>query len=196
MASKCYAYALEDGQQGIVDSWKACEALVSGKKARYRSFKNREDAQRWLDQGAPYEKDPVELEKGIYFDAGTGRGQGVEVSVTDEAGRNLLPLIMDEQKLNAFGKYPLPGRTNNHGELFACFLALKIALQEHIQKIHGDSDLVLRYWSKGHIKESVDSETRKLAFAVKQLREAFEKQGGRLVKIRGEQNPADLGFHR
>ena len=30
------------------------------------------------------------LEPGIYFDAGTGRGAGVEISVTDEQGKNLL----------------------------------------------------------------------------------------------------------
>ncbi len=49
---------------------------------RYKSFKSQSEAQNWLDNGAKYEdKNEIKanLPDGIYFDAGTGRGIGVEV---------------------------------------------------------------------------------------------------------------------
>jgi len=198
---KYYAYLLTNkNQSGILKDWKECEKIVSGKEARYRSFMSREEAENWLKSGANYEIKPSKpfkmLEKGIYFDSGTGRNQKVEVSVTDEKGKDLLDRIRPKIKLNKFGKHPVPKATNNYGELLACKYALQISIKEKNIKIFGDSQLVLNYWSKGFInKKEMNKNTIKLSEDVSKLRKKFEKAGGTIKFISGGQNPADLGFH-
>src|ERR1700685_1506806 len=90
---KYYAYFVPAGNKsGVTSDWKKCESMVSGKTgARFKAFDAKADAERWIAHGAIYEtKQQPKLERGVYFDAGTGRGAGVEVSVTDEKGKNLL----------------------------------------------------------------------------------------------------------
>ena len=195
---KFYAHALPDGRQGIVDSWPECEKIVSGvKDARYKGFASLDEAKEWLAAGASYGLQRP-LEPGIYFDAGTGRGNGVEVSVTNEKGQSLLDRILPKNQINPFGKHVLSEDvTNNYGELLACNLALQIALKTKVQKIFGDSKLVLDYWSKGYIKSGeAPPKTVQLSRAIEKLRTEFEGKGGRLEYISGEDNPADLGFHK
>ncbi len=187
-------------KKGITDNWPECEKIVKGKEARYRSFSTHEAAAEWLAQGGEYSFHPKftpRLEKGVYFDAGTGRGKGVEVSVTDETGQNLLHKIIPKSKLNTFGKELLKkGMTNNYGELLGCKYALRIAKKLKVQKIFGDSKLVLNFWSKGIIKKKeLPLATTQLAFQTTQLRKKFEVTGGSLAYISGDHNPADLGFH-
>jgi len=197
---KYYAYFVPDGTQGITDDWKKCEAIVSGRPgARFKAFTVRAEAEEWLSHGAMYEaKSRPKLQKGIYFDAGTGRGSGVEVSVTDEAGRNLLHKALSKDELNRFGKHLLDdsSATNNYGELLALRYAIEIAQKEKIKNIFGDSKLVIEYWSKWRIKrKDLSEETVALADEVSRAREAFEKAGGVVERISGDHNPADLGFH-
>lgn len=209
-AKKYYAYFLLSGtglpadRQGICDSWKECEKLVSGKTARFRGFATHAEAEAWLSAGAHYEtrekkaaRIKTQLLPGIYFDAGTGRGNGVEISVTDESGKDLLHTVMPKTKINKHGKHLLSaGMTNNYGELMACQYALKYALKNNAQKIFGDSKLVIDYWSKGYVKRSeLPKKTAKLADAVAKLRKEFEMIGGEVGRISGADNPADLGFH-
>ena len=214
---KYYAYFVPGGSgahaakhpraHGVTDNWVECEKMVKGvQDARFKSFDRRADAEAWLDAGAQYELKAVarrtvlaKLEPGIYFDAGTGRGTGVEISVTDERGKNLLHKAIPKTQLNKFGKHLLRSRTatNNYGELFALRHALTIAKKEKIKKIFGDSRLVVDYWSKWHIKRNeLPEETAALAGEVAKLREAFEKAGGTVQRISGDHNPADLGFHK
>jgi viroplasmin and RNaseH domain-containing protein len=199
MKNKYYAFFVpRTGEKGIAADWKICEKAVSGEKeARFKSFTNRKDAEKWLESGADYGF-KNDLEPGVYFDAGTGRGQGVEVSVTDEKGGNLLAEIVPKNKLNKFGKYFLEkGLTNNYGELLACKFALELALKKKIRKIFGDSRLVINYWSKGFVKEeNVSFETLELIDSVSVLRNKFEEKKGAMIHISGKDNPADLGFHR
>ena len=192
-------------KSGVVDDWNSCEKLVSGKiGARFKGFERRSDAEAWLADGANYEsklaKPRPKLEKGIYFDAGTGRGDGVEISVTDEYGKNLLHKAISRGELNKFGKHLLVGdvaATNNYGELLALYYALEIAHKERIKNIYGDSKLVIEYWSKWHIKrKELPGETVALADKVSNAREAFERAGGTIGRISGDYNPADLGFHK
>lgn len=195
--NKYYSFLLPDGESGVVDSWGKCEAKVKGLKgARYRGFKTKKEAEEWLFSGARYGvKKPAE--KGVYFDAGTGRGEGVEVSVTDESGNDLLKEIILPELVNKHGKHLLPvGKTNNYGELLACLFAIRIAERKKIKKIFGDSKLIIDYWSKGFIKKVVTKETIKLAFEVVEARKKFEHSGGEITLISGDDNPADLGFHR
>ena len=205
--TKYYAYLVPAGAHtvsGVVDDWKKCEKIVSGKYgARFKGFESREDAGAWLGAGARYEAKPLEasikLQPGIYFDAGTGRGEGVEISVTDEKGKNLLHKVISKHELNQFGKHLIKSdaATNNYGELLALRYALEIARKMKVKHIFGDSRLVIDYWSKWRIKaKELPEETVELAHEVAELREKFEAGGGVIERIGGGHNPADLGFHR
>jgi ribonuclease HI len=191
---------------GVTDSWAVCEKFVSGKTgARFRAFDSKSDAEAWLKQGAVYEpksaKPRPKLLPGVYFDAGTGRGEGVEISVTDEKGKNLLHKVLGAKELNKFGKHLVRGgddeATNNYGELLALKYALEIARATRVKKVFGDSKLVIEYWSQWRIKrKDLPEETVTLADDVSRAREAFEEKGGAVERISGDFNPADLGFHR
>jgi ribonuclease HI len=197
---KQYAYKVPSiGAEGITSNWEECKAIVSGKyDARYKGFKTHQEAEAWLRAGARYEiKVKKENVPGIYFDAGTGRGDGVEISVTDEQGNDVLQKVIAKEFINKHGKHLLaPDKTNNYGELLACSYALELAIEEGIDRVFGDSKIIIDYWSKGRIKlEGIAPETRSLAFATKKLRDAFEAKGGVVMRISGDNNPADLGFH-
>jgi viroplasmin and RNaseH domain-containing protein len=201
---KYYAYFVPaygaKGTEGITEDWKKCEKMVSGKTgARFKAFTNKHEAEQWLAQGAVYEaKKPANLQPGIYFDAGTGRGTGVEVSVTDEKGTDLLHKIIPKADLNRFGKQLVDNEeaTNNYGELLALRHALQIARKENIKMVFGDSKLVIDFWSKWRIKKKeIAEDTVQLAEQVSALREDFEREGGSVERISGDHNPADLGFH-
>jgi len=194
-----YAYLLlATREKAVVNSWDICERAVKGKMARFRGFPTRSSAEAWLASGAQYEvKVKPTLEAGIYFDAGTGRGDGVEVSVTDVSGADLLSKVLPKEKINKHGKHLVGGRTvtNNYGELLGCFYALQIALKDGVKKVFGDSKLVIDYWSQGFIKKELPPATRKLAMEVMMLRKEFEAKGGEIDRVSGDHNPADLGFH-
>ncbi len=197
--SKYYAYRLPSGREGIADSWPAAEKLVKGTAdARYRGFKTRDEAEAWLLGGALYEIKPrPKLVRGIYFDAGTGRGNGVEISVTDEVGRDLLHRVLPKAKINKHGKHKVPGEvTNNYGELLGCKYALELAMKTSVKKIFGDSKIVIAYWSRGFLNEKhLPKKTITLIGEVEKLRNKFESRGGSVGRVSGDHNPADLGFH-
>ena len=202
MAKKYYAYYIVSSEKkGICDNWDECKNIVQGEKSRYKSFKTYEEAEEWLLGGAEYiKKEEVKknLPDGIYFDAGTGRGIGVEVRVTSKDGNSLLEKLLPKEKINEFGNFLMPkGATNNFGELAGIYFALEIAFKEKIFNIYGDSSLVIEYWSKGFIKkDNVSSKTYELAMKVREKREYFESIGGKITHISGDFNPADLGFHK
>ena len=212
---KYYAYFFDEKNNGIVDNWGECEKIVHGTKARYKSFIDKSVAQEWLDSGASYERNiglnaPINatLEKGIYFDAGTGRGIGVEVRITNENKENILDKISPSalKKLlkdttwikNEFGNIQVePGKTNNFGELIGFYFALNCAKILKQNVISGDSRLVIDYWSLGRFHESnLESDTINYINKVIQLRKEFEKNKGVVKHISGDINPADLGFHK
>jgi len=75
--------------------------------------------------------------------------------------------------------------------------ALEIAKKEKVKKVFGDSKLVIEYWSRYRAKrKELSAETVKLIDEVAALRERFEAAGGSVGRISGDDNPADLGFHR
>lgn len=186
MASKKKFYAyLVDEKKGITNNWPDCQKVVAGKNgAKFKGFESEGLAQAWLDAGADYSVKHVALEDGIYFDAGTGAGIGVEIQVAEKDGKSFLKENLGKSV------------TNNYGELMACKKALEIAIKKGVNKVFGDSKLVVEYWSKGHIKYEVGQETVELANEVKKLRKDFELMGGQIKLISGGSNPADLGFHK
>ena len=193
---KFYAYSMSE-KNGVTDTWEECQKIVSGKEAKYKSFESKEEAERWLLAGADYSIKHIAFEDGIYFDAGTGAGEGVQINVTDKNGESFLKEIFKKEELNSKGHYLIKGKvTNNFGELLASKYALELALTKDVKKIFGDSKLILDYWSKGYIKKEIEEETRNLAGEVKKLRYVFEKNGGEMLHISGGSNPADLGFHK
>jgi ribonuclease H-related protein len=195
---KIYAY-LTEKKKGVVDNWPDCQKLVSGVPgAKYKGFLTREEAERWLEGGADYQARNTAAQDGIYFDAGTGGGKGVEISVTDKIGKSLLDKILPKTSLNRRGNHWIfQNSTNNFGELLACKYALQIAQKERIKKVFGDSSLVIKYWSRGFSKEKLlTKETVTLIKEVAAVRDEFEKTGGKVEKIEGGSNPADLGYHR
>lgn len=199
--NKFYAYFVpRTGKGGVADSWDKCEKMVKGEEgARFKGFKTKDEAGKWLQLGANYEiKILKKLEPGIYFDAGTGRGHGVEISVTDENGKNLLHKSIPKSELNRFGKLLLDSdATNNYGELLAMSHAIEIAGKKKIKKVFGDSKLVIDYWSKWRFKRNdLPEQTVELAENVSRLRSDFEKRGGVVKRVSGGDNPADLGFHK
>jgi ribonuclease HI len=194
---KYYAYSV-GGKKGVTDNWPECQAIVAGKNgAKFKGFESEESAEAWLEMGANYFVKNIALEDGIYFDSGTGAGEGVEINVTDRMGKKLLHKALEKEKLNKKGHhFADEGATNNFGELLACKYALQIAIEDGIKKVFGDSKLVVEFWSKGHIKYEVGEETVNLAQEVKLLRKQFEVKGGKMFLISGGANPADLGFHK
>lgn len=194
---KYYAYQV-DIERGVTESWPECQKKVTGiPAAKYKSFESRGEAERWLVAGANYAIKHIAAVPGIYFDAGTGAGKGVEINVTDARGNSLLYRMLSENQLSKKGHYLIKGRaTNNYGELLACKYALQIALEIRVGKIFGDSALVIDYWSKGHIKKDMEEATIALAQETAKLRGHFERIGGQLLRISGGANPADLGFHK
>ena len=201
-----YAYTV-DGRQGIVTTWRECEAIVRGRSARYRGFPTRNEAETWLRNGASYQDKRIDKakarralpEEAVYFDAGTGGGFGTEINVTDREGVPLLFLTVDESELTPRGTSLLENRTNNYGELLACRHAMEAALKLEKSTVCGDSALVLDYWSKGHVtakKRESDPDLYRLARETAVFRREFEGRGGTLMKIGGGVNPADLGYHR
>lgn len=209
---KVYAYFLIDtNESGITSTWDECKNIVSGNHARYKSFKNIDEAKMWLNSGAEYEKKQKETKKkekieslvdGIYFDAGTGRGIGVEVRITDKDKISLIGMTNFYHNLgyeiNEFDNINLgKGKTNNFGELLGLYLAIDIANFLGEKYIFGDSNLVLEYWSKGRANfANLEEETCVLIKKVAKARQEFEKKGGKIEYISGDFNPADLGFHK
>lgn len=200
---KFYAYLLvETTESGVVNTWEDLQSKVKGKKARFKSFKSIENCVEWLDTGAIYEKKSQiikemkeNLPKGIYFDAGTGRGIGVEVRVTDNKGVSLLHHNSYETNINEFGNVLLAeGKTNNFGELLGLIFALDIADKLNVNAIYGDSKLVIEYWSKGRYNASkLDKDTIELINFCYNKRSKFK---GTIGYVSGDYNPADLGFHK
>lgn len=200
-SNKFYAcFYVEENRGEIVFSWSDCQKKIKEKKSRYKSFTSQKEAEEWILNGGEYtnKKEIQEnLPEGIYFDAGTGRGIGVEVRVTDKYGNSLLKKYFSHD-VNEYDNFLMPeNSTNNFGELKGLDFALDIAVKENCFNIYGDSSLVINYWSKGLVKkDNVNEETYKLALKVTGKREFFESVGGSVSHISGDFNPADLGFHK
>jgi len=129
--------------------------------------------------------------------------------VVDENGRDLLCSHLDLLEDMTLQTAPISGGTlvivadfagvnqqNNGAELMAMVAGLRIALETGASQLCSDSDLLVTYWSRGHCNDLGDSRKVALIKECASLRRKFEKAGGKIVKISGDRNPADLGFHK
>ena len=91
-------------------------------------------------------------------------------------------------------------QNNNGAELLALVAAFRIAIANNIRTIKCDSDLLVKWWSKGHISKKakcgMDKEKYSMILECVKLRTLFESNGGILEKISGDNNLADLGWHK
>ena len=73
-----------------------------GRSARYKGFEGEAAARAWLAAGAPYERKAEKKQEAqaalpkdaLYFDSGTGRGEGTEIAVSDAEGVPVLHLVL------------------------------------------------------------------------------------------------------
>ena len=204
-SNKYYAFVTAEGE-GVVDNWADCAARTQGRTSRLMGFATRDEAEDWLAAGAHYEKKAKKKreaqedlpEDAVYFDAGTGRGNGTEVRVSDREGTTLIHLALDESFITAEGNWLLANRTNNFGELQGLNLAIQVAQRLGHKKVFGDSKLVIDFWSRGMIRKETaqDADLKRLVDETTRLRRQFEAEGGEVLRVSGSVNPADLGFHR
>lgn len=138
-------------------------------------------------------------------------------TVTDKMGRCMITAMgmdlikgMDIKTVSAGGEERkcilvkfegIKKQQNNGGEMVAILIALRIASKyPAITHINSDSELLVKWWSKGHIRkdtrEAMDPKKIALLDECVTLRKAFEARGGTIVHISGDYNPADLGFHK
>jgi ribonuclease HI len=90
---------------------------------------------------------------------------------------------------------------NNTAEMISLLFALRVAKEvESITTIYSDSSLMIDYWSLGKInsktRSSMDKKKLEYILECTSLRKEFESRGGKVLKISGDKNPADLGYHR
>jgi len=89
---------------------------------------------------------------------------------------------------------------NNGAELLAMVAALRLAIKNpKINIINCDSELITKWWGRGHVSANAkkNMDKRKLAIIIEcgKLRKIFEDIGGQIIKISGDVNYADLGWH-
>jgi hypothetical protein len=76
---------------------------------------------------------------------------------------------------------------------------LRIALERReIKTINSDSALLVDYWSQGKVskatRDKMDPDKLSMIEECARLRTAWERTGGKIVKISGDDNIADPGF--
>lgn len=145
----------------------------------------------------------------MYTDGGCGKysnGYGY-ASVVDENGcdliqpyKHIIPSFDYEDVSLPVGKRTIikckfDGLTQqvNGAELLGMIFSLTIYPFTGHKVIYCDSDLIIKYWSKGNCKISDKKELSELC---SKLRTKFEQDGGKIIKISGKDNKADLGYHR
>jgi ribonuclease HI len=157
----------------------------------------------------------------IYCDGACNKNTNNEGwgSVVDDENKDLLSLnkkLLGDMKLED-KNLPKENRTiisckfedvkqqqNNGAELLSFVASLRIGIKNFqdsdINIIYTDSDLLYKWWSLGKINkktlESMDSNKKLYLEECYRLRKEYEQRGGKIEKIKGDDNKADLGWHR
>lgn len=153
----------------------------------------------------------------IYTDAGMNKMTGDEAwgCVVNENGFDLIETnmhllsdmkISNQKLVNGYrfvihSKFnDVTSQQNNGGELLALVAGLRIALQINTKEVCTDSELLYKWWSLGKVNSKtwnkMDIIKRGFIQDLIDLRKSYEEKGGKIVKISGNVNKADLGLHR
>lgn len=147
----------------------------------------------------------------IYVDGGHNKmtGKVAFASVVDYKSRDLVEkykYLLEDMELREVS-LPVGKRTiaisnfdnvstqqNNGAELLALIIGLRIALENTKYKIiYSDSQVVVDYWSNGRYSDKLGNEKIKRIEELIKLKRKFE---GKIIKISGDINLADLGYHK
>ena len=207
-------YAVKKGYNiGIYNSWPECQQQIQGYKGSiFKKFNTNQDAVNFISTEIP-DQDSI-----IYIDGGFNRTTGDDAwgSVVNGFGFDLIPyssFLLNDMELKEVD-LPKGKRTiivanfngvkhqNNGAELLSLVAGLRLAIylinnNIPVKTIYSDSQVVL-YWSIRLKEESaVNFDQRKVTYIREliELRREFEKLGGKIEKVDGGSNPADLGYH-
>lgn len=209
-------YAVRVGKvPGIYRSWADCQKQVIGYKgAIYKSFTTEFEALSFLGKSVSPPSEPTIFKQALYVDGGHNKQTGKEAwaCVVNHKGKDMIAkydyLFIDEKTKDVV--LPVGPRTvlvanysdvtsqqNNGAELLAMWAALIISVHESkYTVICSDSSLIVDHWSKRlNPAKQMCARKKELVLEVIELRKEFEARGGSIVKIRGDDNPADLGYH-
>lgn len=212
-------YAVKKGRNiGIYKTWGECQEQVNSYKgAIYKKFTTLEAASNFIND-TNLTEETEEKDKVIYVDGGFNKNTGSEAWASIVNGYsvdlipyiescNLIPDMTTKEVTLPSGKRKIivtkfEGVThqNNGAELLALVVGLRLAINLikrgiPVTKVFSDSQVVL-YWSI-RLKEGSNFDPRKIAYINEliSLRREFESFGGQVVKISGDKNLADLGWH-
>lgn len=212
-------YAVRKGRNpGIYETWSECSAQVNGfSGAEFKSFATLEAAGRFLSVVGAKEESPVApardwSKSSVFVDGGQnahtggvawGRVVGGDgQDLVEEYARLLSDMELREVQLPGGRSWVIVAQfagvdqQNNGAELLAMVAGLRIALASGAPRLCSDSDLLVKWWSRGHVRTCADPRKLALIHECVALRAEFERGGGAVAKIAGADNPADLGFHR
>lgn len=210
-------YVVKVGRNvGIYNTWAECEMNVSGYKgAKYKSFTSLSEANDYLNDtqtntlpinGYQTNKDSI-----IYCDGGQNRMTGVYAygSVVDGYGNDLIgnysELLSDmnlEEVVLPVGKRTIiktffndvAEKQNNGAELLSMIAALRISINTgKYNTLYSDSQTVISWSEYGTKITNFSREKLNYINELVSLRRRFR---GNIIKISGNDNLADLGFHR
>lgn len=213
-----YYYAVHTGyNKGIYSTWDECKIQVDGfKGAKYKKFNNLIEAQNFI---ADIQHIIIDPNTTIYGDGGFNKysrpdawgsvvnGFGVDILghfthlLTD---MNLKEVNLPKGKrIIIVSNFSGVEQQNNGAELLAAVASLRIAINLissgiTVKTIFCDSQVVL-YWSirlKDEQRKTFDPRKVLYIDELINLRKTFESMGGNFTKIDGDNNLADLGYHK
>lgn len=149
----------------LLDNWKECEAKIYRHNSEYKSFKNKEEAQKYLDENSEEitEEQALESDKVVYYVDGSYIDNKIGWSYVIVFNKK----IMSYRNGNI--KETKDTSRNISGELYAVISAIKNAIvigDKEIYIIHdyqGISSFVTKAWTPKTI------ETKKYAETMKEL---------------------------
>lgn len=207
---------------GLYYKWDDCKLQILGfPNSVYRKFDNITDANNFINDLEIKPQLNFNRERVIYVDGGHNRitGKNAFGSVVDGFGNDMLNYYRDLLKDMELITVNLPkgirtvivarfsdceSQQNNGAELLAAVAGLRIAIflcsnGYLINHVLSDSKLIVEWWcNKLKEERSIKMDPNKVRYIEEliSLKSNFSLFQGSLTKISGNDNLADLGFHR
>lgn len=210
-----FYYCVKKGYTpGIYNTWNECKKQIDGfSGASFKKFTSVQEAHDFMDINN--KKDEAIQNNCIYVDGGYNKFSKPFAfgSVVDCNGHDLIAshdfLLQDmllkdvelpvgPRKIIMVKFTDVTSQQNNGAELLAMIAGLRIMIyNKFIGSILSDSSLMVDHWSL-QIKNTHQMDSHKVAYIHEliYLRKFYENMGGSIVKISGDHNKGDLGFHK